>query len=67
VPPPVRTAEVALGPLDLMRRQAGLPPGLVDAIDLGDEPLIEEPVTSGGDNNIWTGAPKDGAAPDKPR
>jgi hypothetical protein len=59
--PAVRSSAIVLGPLEQDRR-ASNPSRLLDEGDLTAEPLIDEPVTSGGDASLWTGTPDD---PDK--
>jgi hypothetical protein len=48
-----------LGPLSLGQRPAGTPTAVIDTDSLTAEPLIDEPVASGGDSSAWTGAPAD--------
>ena len=66
MPPAGRSVAVVLGPLDRDRR-ASTPSGLIDEGDLTAEPLIDEPVTSGGDANVWTGSPQGQDEKGKPK
>ena len=54
MPPELSGAEIVLGPLLPERDRATSSSELIDAGSLNAAPLIEEPVTSGGDSSMWT-------------
>jgi hypothetical protein len=60
----VRSAAILLGPLALGRLLTDTHSDPIDADSLTAEPLIDEPVTSGGDSATWTPAPQ---PQDKPK
>jgi hypothetical protein len=63
-PQAVRSAAVVLGPLALGRLLTDTHSDPIDEDSLTAEPLIDEPVTSGGDSTTWTPVPN---APEKPK
>jgi len=47
-------SEILLGPLQMGRDKVTAASDVIDAASLNAPPLIEEPVTSGGDSALWT-------------
>jgi hypothetical protein len=47
-------SEILLGPLQVGRDKVTAASDVIDAASLNAPPLIDEPVTSGGDSALWT-------------
>ena len=59
---PLSGSEILLGPLQIDRDKVTAASDVIDAAALDAPPLIDEPVTSGGDSALWT---RDGGKSDE--